>query len=305
MERPNLLVSSVVRGSKQGDSHGGLFLVDMSSRRVEQVLDWNTGAISFEGRGADRGLRGIAVLDDEIYVAASDEIYVLDRRFNIVRSARNPYLNHCHELWPYNGALYMASTGFDCVLKFDLRTQIFETGVHLASGPGGNRAIWFDPKTSAGPRPSAAFHINNVFVDDSGLYISGRKMNVLIRLRGMSLGVAAGLPIGTHNARPYDGGILFNDTNSDRVVFQKGDATIAMPVPRYPEDQLISTGEDESGLARQAFGRGLCVLAPGLIAAGSSPTTVSIFDLKSASLVDHINISMDVRNAAHGLAPWR
>ena len=48
-----VLVSSVVRGANQGDSHGGLFLVDLERETFEQLLDWNDGSINFEGRGAD------------------------------------------------------------------------------------------------------------------------------------------------------------------------------------------------------------------------------------------------------------
>ena len=56
-----LVASSVVRGSHQGESHGGVFLVDLVNQRVEQKLDWNTVSIDWQGRGADRGLRGIAL----------------------------------------------------------------------------------------------------------------------------------------------------------------------------------------------------------------------------------------------------
>lgn len=69
---PKLLVTSVVRGSSQGDSHGGLYLVDLEKQSFEQVFDWNTCDINFEGRGADRGLRGMAFHNERIYVAASD-----------------------------------------------------------------------------------------------------------------------------------------------------------------------------------------------------------------------------------------
>ena len=86
---PRLLVSSVVRGSRQGDSHGGLYLVDVAAAQFEQVLDWNTCDINWEGRGADRGLRGIAFHGDSIFVAASDELFLFDRSFRIVSSWRN------------------------------------------------------------------------------------------------------------------------------------------------------------------------------------------------------------------------
>src|SRR3990167_10026199 len=83
---PSVLVSSVVRGANQGDSHGGLYLVDFDRDVSEQLLDWNDSGIDFEGRGADRGLRGICVLQDLIYIAASDELFAFDKNFKIVRS---------------------------------------------------------------------------------------------------------------------------------------------------------------------------------------------------------------------------
>ena len=71
-----LLATSVIRGSEQGDSHGGAYLVDFDKRTVEQVLDWNTPDIDWTGRGWDRGLRGVAFAGDDVYIAASDELFI-------------------------------------------------------------------------------------------------------------------------------------------------------------------------------------------------------------------------------------
>jgi hypothetical protein len=57
-------------------------------------------------------------------------------------------------------------------------------------------------------------------------------------------------------------------------------------------------------LARQGFGRGLCVVNDRIIAAGSSPSTVTLYDLESGSEITHVNFSMDIRNAIHGLEVW-
>ena len=72
---PKLIATSVVRGSQQGESHGGIYTVDFEKQTGLQHVDWNTSEIDFEGRGADRGLRGIAFDGDNIYVAASDELF--------------------------------------------------------------------------------------------------------------------------------------------------------------------------------------------------------------------------------------
>jgi hypothetical protein len=56
--------------------------------------------------------------------------------------------------------------------------------------------------------------------------------------------------------------------------------------------------------ARQGFARGLCVLSASVVAGGSSPSTVTVYDLRANELVLSINLSMDVRNAIHGLEIW-
>jgi hypothetical protein len=301
---PRLLVSSVVRGSRQGDSHGGLYLVDMERGTFEQKLDWNTGGIDFEGRGADRGLRGIAVIGHEIFIAASDELFVFDPDFRIVASYRNPYLKHCHEICEHRGKLFLTSTGFDAVLRLDLASRTFDFGVRLQKGDGRLNASTFDPRRDGGPAPANEFHVNAVRVTDDGIYVAGRRLPGLVRLAQSGIAIVAPLPLGTHNAQPFRDGVIFNDTESDSLVWMTRDERVVIPVPRYPEAGLTNTDFDESGLARQAFGRGLCVLSETMVAAGSSPTTLAIHDLAQQRTLKSLNLTMDVRNAAHGLARW-
>ena len=70
IELPRLIVTSVVRGSRQGESHGGIYTVDFAQQSGTQHVDWNTSEIDWEGRGADRGLRGIAFDGEQILIAA-------------------------------------------------------------------------------------------------------------------------------------------------------------------------------------------------------------------------------------------
>ena len=115
-----LIATSVVRGSKQGESHGGIFLIDLDCKRVAQPVDWNTRKIDWQGRGWDRGLRGIEMDGDKIYIAASDELFVYNRNFEMLTSYRSAYLKHCHEISRYKRRLYLTSTGYDSVIGFDL-----------------------------------------------------------------------------------------------------------------------------------------------------------------------------------------
>ena len=128
---PTLIATSVVRGSQQGESHGGIYTVDFEKQSGELRVDWDTSDIDFEGRGADRGLRGIAFDGDDIYVAASDELFCYDRNFQIKESYKNRYLKHCHEIIRKGRRLFLTSTGFESILAFDLDAGIFDWGFRL------------------------------------------------------------------------------------------------------------------------------------------------------------------------------
>ncbi len=303
---PKLIATSVVRGSQQGESHGGVYTVDFHNQECRQRVDWNTGEIDFEGRGADRGLRGIAFDGDDIYIAASDELFCYDREFRIQRSFRNHYLKHCHEISRIERTIFLTSTGFDCLLAFDLDKNEYIWGMQLQRDADGWRAGRFDPRTAAGPDPVNLFHINMVHVDNSGIYLSGLKTGALLHLSSkFEVSEVCNLPGGTHNARPYRDGIICNDTGSDSVRFvSREHEDRAFKIITYDEADIEFAGVDSSRVARQGFGRGLCPVGDRLLAGGSSPSTISIYDLDGGQTVASVNLTMDIRNAIHGLEVW-
>ena len=71
------LVGSVVRSALPGERHGGLYAVDTDTGWSERVLDWDRD-ISWKGHGGDRGLRGLTRWGDDVLVAASDEVVLLE-----------------------------------------------------------------------------------------------------------------------------------------------------------------------------------------------------------------------------------
>jgi hypothetical protein len=46
------------------------------------------------------------------------------------------------------------------------------------------------------------------------------------------------------------------------------------------------------------------VLSDTIVAGGSSPSTVTIYDLKGNEILMSVNFTRDIRNAIHGLAVW-
>jgi hypothetical protein len=324
MERlPRVIASTVVRSSHQGESHGGVYIVDLETESVEQVIDYDDSSISWEGRGGPRGLRGIALYGDEVYLAASDEIFVYSKDFRFTRSIRSKYLEHCHETYAVGDTLYITSTGRDSVIEYDLRTRSLVRGYYIAfrgltrylnmrrfrgerslGNPPVPRLRIFDPNSDEGPTSSNTGHFNSVFYENGILFVAGTRCAHLLAINDSKLSSYARIPYGTHNTRPFREGILMNDTRNDRISYldRRGE-DLSFPIKRYDERELLYSHLPQDN-ARQAFGRGLCLLGEGLIAGGSSPATVSVYDLSASRVLKTINLTRDVRNAVHGLEVW-
>ncbi len=303
---PKLIATSVVRGSRKGQSHGGVYLIDFEAQRVEQKIDWNTGDIDFTGRGWDRGLRGIEFTDDAVWIAASDELFCYTPEFELIDSYRNEYLRHCHEICRRDHLLFLTSTGFDSILVFDLLQKDFTWGLYLSKNGNEWVAQRFDPRSRGGPAFVNSYHLNMVRVDADGVSFSGLNTQALLALSAdMTVSEICNLPRGCHNAMPFNEGILLNDTGSDVVRYvSRSGGGVAVPVPTFSTEELEFQGVDDSRIARQGFGRGLCVINEQLVAAGSSPSTIAIIDLVEGKRLSAVNLTMDIRNAIHGLECW-
>jgi hypothetical protein len=262
--------------------------------------------IDWQGRGWDRGLRGIAFHKDRVFVVASDELFEYNPNFELIASYRNPYLKHCHEICVHEHHLFITSTAFDTILAFNLRNNAFDKAFMVRTDGQSLSMAPYDPNSDGGPLAMNKLHINNIYCEKGGMYISGLKTEGLLLYNGKRIGISATLPSGTHNARPFREGILFNDTQSNKLRYatRTGEDDCAFNVPLYAKADLLKTEMSDSRLARQGFGRGLCAISDTLIAAGSSPSTIALYDLEQKKIVKTVNISMDIRNAIHGLEVW-
>ncbi len=313
---PTVIATSVVRSSHKGQSHGGVYLVNLHTGDTKQVIDWNDGSIDWEGRGGERGLRGIAFYNGHVYLAASREILIYDRDFNPVGKLTNPYLKYCHEICIVDDTLYITSTGFDAVIEYDLKANCFTVGHSVRYG---RFAQWrrsrghnpkptcsrFDP-TRPNQQPDAdTTHLNNVHVEDGKLFASGGKMTYLMQLSPGKPVPYASLPKITHNAQPYKGGVLLNYTGKEYVCTMdlQGNMQQATEVPSYKESELTHT-DLPTDHARQAFGRGMVMHEKDTLIGGSSPATISVYNMEDWTLQKQVNLTKDVRNAIHGLEIW-
>lgn len=318
---PNFICTSVIRASNKGEAHGGIYLVNPDEKRVNKVYDWNDQGIEWGGRGGDRGLRGIAIYKDHIYIAASNEIFKFNRDFKIINSYKNQYLYSCHEIFVKDQYLYITSTHYDSIIVFDLESEKF-TNAHCMRkkpsifnrfkklkdyAPDGKKDLEFysfDPNKKGGPMKADIYHINSVYLKNKKIYFSGTLLNKLYEFDFKTLRVYSEIPYGTHNSYLYGDNICLNNTKDNSVIIQdtSGDILLSCPLIEYDRKELLHS-DNKDNIARAGFGRGLCFFENYIIG-GSSPATISVYNKDTGKPVTSVNISMDIRNAIHGLAIW-
>lgn len=299
-----LVATSVVRGGQPGKRCGGVHLIDLESKRVARAIDWNAAGMGQRGHELHGGPRGIAFDGDRVFIGSSEELFVFSPAFEPVGSYRCPYLHNGQEISVYRRRLYLASADYDSIIGFDLDRMQFSWGLHIAADGEAFRAIPFNPGGSKGPQLANHLGLNSVHCEDRGMFIGGLRTGGLLLYGGRHITRHANLPEGAHNARPWRGGVLFNDTEADVVRFVTADLNRVFRLPHYPPEALTHTRFAGSARTRQAFARGLCTLDDRLIAAGSSPATITLHDVEAMKTTLSINLSMDVRNSIFGLAVW-
>ena len=301
-----VLASSVIRSSVKGEIHGGLYLVDLKRGHVSQVLKRDNINIDWSGRGGERGLRGIEFYGDTIILTDHDKILLYDINFNLQGKYTNQYFGGCHEISRYGKKLYVTSTKRNSILTFDLEKKEFDLGFWIRSDS--TDICNFNPHRKLGPIHNDVDHINSVHACEDSFYLSGLGNDKIWKVGDRWMRVYCRIEKETHNARPYKNGVIYVNTGERQVAYRPDiykKRTYSIKIPRFRQDKMINTDLPER-IAREGWGRGLCVVDKenDILASGSSPATITLYDMKKENILNRVTISRDKRNAIHGLEVW-
>jgi len=299
-----LIATSALRGSRQGESHGAVHLIDLDSNRAAHVIDWKADGVAWDEPGGGRGLRGVAFDGERVFIAASETLFAFTPALEMLASWQSPYLGQAHEIAAFDGRLYLISTGFDSVLGFDLKTNRFDWALHIQDGDAGLQGTPFDPQSLLGPSPANTLQLNSIWCDARGMFLSGARTLGLLHFDARRIVRLVTLPEGIQGARPWRDGVLFNDSASEVVRFLTPDQNRVFRVPHYPEEVLTGAEPGDMQGVRQGFARGLCVVDDSVFASGSSPATITLHNLDTMKTTLSINLSTDVRHSIQTLAVW-
>jgi hypothetical protein len=296
MSLPKVIASCSIRASKHGDSHGGLFVLDFNTEKFDAVLDWSA-KIDLDGRGAERGLRGIAIYGEHIIVAASSNILFLDKNYNIVRNESNPCLKYCHEICVHNDTLYMLSTAYDVVLCYDLKQHKFVKGLQI-NKPG---IRVFDPNTEQ-LKMRDQMHLNSISSFNNCIYVAGTNTNKLLALGRNQTVTYAKMPNGTHNAQPFGPHVLMNNTSKSTIEVRdvKGKLVYGNNVLKLGKDEIVNSSIGDK-IARQPFARGIAYNDK-YIVGGSSPAMLTLYHRHNLAKIKDVIMHNDIRYTIHGIA---
>ena len=173
-----------------------------------------------------------------MYIAASDELFAYTPDFRPRRAPGAIAISSIATRSQSTSArLYLTSTGYDSILGFDLdRARVPLGNARRRPTSSASRGRIFDPRTEDGPLMLNKLHVNSVHCTEGGMYITGLRTGGMLLYNGKQVQMAAELPPGSHNARPFRDGVLFNDTEADALRYAgrgEGREDRALPVPRY------------------------------------------------------------------------
>lgn len=301
---PTILASSVIRSTHRGDSHGGIYRIDLKTQKVTQMLDWNNPNINWEGRGGDRGVRGMAFWGNILYAVAGNELFAFclkGDQLELVASYTHPNLLLTHEAWRHRDKLYICAGGTDSILVFDLVGKEWTHSYYHSKDSMGIKC--FHPLYGIHKSDGGYMHLDSVYANDDYMWYSGAYTDGLWQYNlntGQTIKIQLQIP-DTHNARPYKGGYLYNLSRLSQTVFEEGGVVQHVwNTPKYRTDKLTNTHLPQDH-AVQGYTRGM-VTYNGNIITGSSPATVNVFsDQCDGKPFRSVKLTNDLRNSICGM----
>jgi len=296
-----VIFSTVIRAAKQGDVHGGLYVVDLFNSRPLVHIPYEKAFVNDNERGGERGLRGIAVLDDRIIVADASGLLELDKEtFKITRVLQDRNIfKSVHEICYHNNSIWVTSTGYDAIVRVGLDFQVLEFWEILGESKEdhklftGKRQIdWSEAEGDD------KYHINSISSFNGRLVFSGL-ITPLYDFETMEvvkeMPTIEGVKSFQHNFYEYEDCTLINMTSLKHAGIIREEEENFIPIP---STNLAHFSVDK--IAENNWNRGL-TRHDNFAIIGSSPARLMVLDIKTGEFVHHVQLEKDVRHAIHGL----
>ena len=282
-------------------------MIDLADQAVFQPIKYDFPNIEWFGLEGERGLRGVAIDGNTVYIAAGNRLLAYDKNFKQTGSWQNSYLANCQGISIFQRELFLACSGNDCVLAFDLDEKKFHWGMHVRSEHYQFRPVAFEPTSTDGPIPINKLHLRSIICNEGGIYFSGMKTGGLLHFNGKEIQMLAQTPDGAQDVQPFRKGVAFNDSRAGLLRYSGADNNSedrGLPVPYFEASDHDSHDTDETRMLKRGYGRGLCILSGAAIAGGSTPAGVSLYNLRENRKLLTVRFTKNTREAVNAIIAW-
>jgi hypothetical protein len=302
-----IICTTVIRAAKQGDIHGGLYVIDIDSEEVIHYAPYEMDFVNDNERGGERGLRGICVLPDRIIVSDSAGFIELDKNtYEIKRTHQNKdYFKSIHEIAFHDDHLWVTSTAYDAIAKVDLDFNVVDfwelQGKSLENSKllTGKKQITQEEK-----QEDDNYHINSVCINDGKVFVSGlltplydfETMDAVCGSPSMNAHGFPSVYSFVHNFYKYDDSFIANLTSFNAIGISKEGEKFE--IHKIPASKRAVYHIDS--IAANNWNRGLVRYGDKIII-GSTPARIMVFDIPTRTFEKEIKLEKDMRHAIHGL----
>lgn len=282
-------------------------MIDLANQAVFKKIDYDFPNIEWLGEEGGRGLRGVAIDGDTVYIAAGNRLLAYDKQFRQTGSWQNTYLDNCQGISIHQREMFLACAGNDCILAFDLDEKKMHWAMHIRSEHFQFRPAPFDPASSDGPIPVNKLQLRSISCGEGGVYFSGMKSGGLLHFNGAKIQMLTEIPKGAQDVQVYRNGVVFNDSRAGVLRYSGDDDGAedrAIPIPYFEASDHTASESDESRMLSRGYGRGLCILSDVAVAGGSTPAGISLYNLRENRKMLTVRFTKDTREAVNDIVAW-
>ncbi len=331
----NIYFGTVARAAPISQG-GSLFKLDWDRKEIiKEVPTIPTAPDLYHdpnARGNVRGVRGIRIFNDEVFVADYHTLNIFDRDLNLRRKLTHGLMIGLHETQIVDSSIWVTSTPLDAVLKYSLDDGTLEASHWPREMPELQSALNLEPLPidksidnrlnfldTESFRGDSHLHLNAVCEFRGEVYALFHSKNVVVNLTQGVIVIDDKNLKHAHNLIMEEPGVVYvNDTH--RTVVRQYDLDSGKQVRainirkmrgmntlllRSVGQAIRETGTNFfskkwKATARPFYLRGLDITED-YIFAGFSPATIVRIDKKSGELIDYYFHSTDMRDCIHGL----
>ena len=296
-----VICSTVIRAAEQGSVHGGLYVIDINNDEILKYIPYAGDFDNENTRGGERGLRGIAVLEDKIIVADSSGLLELDKQtYEITNQKQDKdFFKSIHEICYFDNHIWVTSTGYDAVVKLDLDLNIVEFWEILGESKEDHKVLTgkrqIDPEEAV---PDDKYHINSIS-SFSGRLVFSALITHLYDFHTMKVAESMpsinGVKSFQHNFYEYNDCTMINMTSLKHLGIIKNGQSSFFPIPATDHAKF-----SVDKIAENNWNRGLTRHEDYAII-GSSPARLLVFDTERQEFVKQLQIEEDIKHCVHGL----